>query len=141
MNKWGRESPKIRTNRSKSTRCVGKRPLAKLSLMTTDIFSANFQLLLDVNLILCRKKFYDTCTYGEKHRLKKSTNRTNVHDNAQTASDGSMAHYWRIANLDLHLSHRKSSHESQLGPVHYRTSHKGIRLLNVCTTVGVCNLF
>lgn len=79
--------------------------------------------------------------WGKTSIKKEYKHCTNVHDNAQTASDGSMAHYWRIANLDLHLSHRKSSHESQLGPVHYRTSHKGIRLLNVCTTVGVCNLF
>lgn len=31
-----------------------------------------------------------------KKSIKKRTNCTNVHDNAQTATDGSMAHYWRI---------------------------------------------
>lgn len=118
---------KIRTNRCQSASA----PPRKAMRIVKDngcILSANF--LLDVNLMFSMQKFYDVYVWGLLN-TKRAWQRS-------TATDGALlAHY----NLDLHhLSHHKTSHESQVGSVHYRTTHKGIRLINVCSILSLGEL-
>ena len=74
---------KIRTNRCQWSRCVSKRPSQSHSILlrTTDVFS------LRIFILMSTQKLWCIYVWGLK-----STNHTNVHDNAQQPQ---MAHYWR----------------------------------------------